>query len=159
MWVCVVDLKTAAGNRSRRDGGRRSRPRKSWRFIGVSCRSSNRTSTPPHGNVYPTVRQRLDLEGFSRSSREKPVNTVKAPANSNIDPLKYPELLNTLKEKPKLDEDLQRSQKGTRRGKTKTCASKRAPFPSCKPWANRFDRAHACFDVPTDCPRKVIVEC
>jgi hypothetical protein len=42
---------------------------------------------------------RVDLEGFSHSSREKPVNTVKNAANSNIEPLKLRSLLNSDKRK------------------------------------------------------------
>ena len=156
--VCKAVSDTAVGNRSRRDGGRRSRPRKSWRFIGVSCRSSSRTSTPPHGNAHQTVQRRLDLEGFSRSSREMPVNTVKAAANSNIEASKHPALLNMTKEKPKFDQVSPTALPGARSGETKTCASKRAAFPSCKPFTNRFECARACFDAHTDCPRKVIAE-
>jgi hypothetical protein len=49
----------------------------------------------------------LDLEGFSHSSREKPVNTVENAANSNIEPLKLRSLLESPKGKQKFDEDLQ----------------------------------------------------
>src|SRR3954469_7136687 len=89
---------TAVGKDARRDGGRRSRPRKSWRFIGVSWRSSCRTSTPPYGTPSNNPAQ-LDLEGFSRSSREKPVNTVEDAANSNIGVLKLRILLDSPKRK------------------------------------------------------------
>jgi hypothetical protein len=101
---------------------------------------------------------RVDLEGFSFSSREKPVNTVKAAANSNIDALKYHELLNMLKEKRKIDEDLQRRPRGAPREKTKTCASKPSAFPSRKPCANRFEARGRCFGAATDSPCKVIDE-
>src|SRR5207248_2707381 len=60
------------GNRSRRDGGRRSRPRKSWRVIDISCRSSKPDLDAPDGYAHQTVQRQLDLEGFSHSSREKP---------------------------------------------------------------------------------------
>jgi hypothetical protein len=53
----------------------------------------------PYGYVHQTVQRHLDLEGFSHSSREKPVNTVKEPASSNIRTVYYPALLNTTKRK------------------------------------------------------------
>jgi hypothetical protein len=62
---------------------------------------------------------RLDLEGFSHSSREKPVNTVKNTANSNKEPLKLRSLLDRPKEKQKFDEDLQNNTRGVASGKTK----------------------------------------
>src|SRR2546430_211335 len=65
-------VETAVDTRSRRDGGRRSRPRKSWRVIGVSCRSSRPDLDAPDGYAHQTVQRQLDLEGFSHSSREKP---------------------------------------------------------------------------------------
>jgi hypothetical protein len=53
----------------------------------------------PYGNAHQTAQRRVDLEGFSASSREKPVNTVDDAANSNIEPTNSPVLLKTLKRK------------------------------------------------------------
>jgi hypothetical protein len=53
----------------------------------------------PYGYVHQTVQRDVDLEGFSRSSREKPVNTVEERASSNIRAVYSPALLNTTKRK------------------------------------------------------------
>src|SRR6185436_2335875 len=91
---------TAAGiGRSRRDGGRRSRPLKSWRFIGVSCCSTDRTSTPP---MVTSIKRpsTLDLEGFYFSSSEKPPNTVDRGPSPNIE-MRFIEHLKQRNESPR----------------------------------------------------------
>src|SRR5687767_15489369 len=89
--------------RSCRDGGRRSRPLKSWRFIGISWCSTKPDLDAPNGYVHQTVqRWRVYLEGFSFSSREMPLNTVNSFLTANIRPSSMAGLLNNSRRKTKV---------------------------------------------------------
>src|SRR5688572_4556657 len=87
--------------RSCRDGGRRSRPLKSWRFIGISSLLYKPDLDAPNGYVHQTVRRNVYVEGLTFSSREKPSNTVNSAFTSSIRGSSVMGLLNNSRRKTK----------------------------------------------------------
>src|SRR5262245_14098494 len=87
--------------RSCRDGGRRSRPLKSWRFIGISSLLYRPDLDAPNGHVHQTVQRHVYLEGLTFSSREKPSNTVYSAFSSSIRGSYRSELLNNSRRETK----------------------------------------------------------
>ena len=129
--LCMGVSETAAVLvRSCRDGGRRSRPLKSWRFIGVSSLLYKPDLDAPNGYVHQTVQRNVYLEGLCFFVKRKAVEYCEQRLKSKYTTVIPHGIIEQLKKKNEVLLDIRRAHAGR---KTKASRSKRLRLHSRKP--------------------------